>query len=153
FEDDFCFRRLPPETISAVTAAIPKTAWDIIYFGYLHPSDGGLCGPLSRLTSDHTIGGHFYSVNGPFIQPMLKFMQETQARPHGHPDGGSMCRDATYNHLRIVRPDIRVYLAVPSLAIQRSSRTDLHDLAIYDRIALLRPMMGAMRRLKTELHR
>jgi hypothetical protein len=38
-----------------------------------------------------------------------------------------MCRDATYDHLRIVRS------SVPSLAIRRSPRTDLHDLAIYPR--------------------
>jgi hypothetical protein len=75
FEVDFCFRRLPPETISAVTVAITK--WDIIYFAICIHRMAACAALSSRLTSDCTVGGHFYAVNGPFICPMLKFTQET----------------------------------------------------------------------------
>jgi glycosyl transferase, family 25 len=152
FEDDVQFQNVNAEAIREILSSLEHQKWDIVYFGYLQPEDKGLSGSLVEW-SGATLGGHFYAVNGHFLQPMLQYMQACEARPAGHPDGGSMCRDATYNHFRLIKNDIRVLIAVPNLATQRSSRTDLHELAFYDRLAWLRPVTDLARRVKTSIKR
>jgi hypothetical protein len=96
-------------------------------------------------------GAHFYAVNGPFIGRLLEFMRQCQVRPPGHPDGGPMTADAAFSHMRIVTPDIRALMAVPNLAHQRSSRTDIHPTPIFDRIVLLQPIVRGARAIKHRL--
>ena len=64
-----------------------------------------------------------------------------------------MGRDATYNHIRYVVPGVRVFLAVPNLAFQRSSRTNIGALALYDRAVWLRPLIEAARNVKNKIRR
>lgn len=149
FEDDVSFRRVDNDLLENITSAIGRHDWDIFYFGYLSPSGSNLKGPLEFNPPD-TIGGHFYAVNRSFFQPMIDYMYSCEKRPRDHPLGGPMGRDGAYNHVRYVRPETRVYLAVPNLAVQRSSRTDLHPLNALDRITLLQPVLNSLRGLKHE---
>lgn len=148
FEDDVGFRKIPPTSVANIINALRETIWDVVYFGYLEPES--IEGNASlRPWKNTTVGGHFYAVNGHFIEPMIRYMNECEKRPSGHPDGGPMSRDGAYNHIRYVNPDIRVFLSVPNLAFQTSSRTDIAPLHFYDRVFWLRPAMRLLRRLKT----
>ena len=46
-------------------------------------------------------------------------------RPAGHPDGGPMSPDGAFNIYLLQNPNVPCYVASPSLASQRSSRSDL----------------------------
>jgi hypothetical protein len=146
-EDDVSFRAVERRFLLQVTEQLSKEDWDVVFFGYLQPHDDTLTGPLLRWTRD-VRGAHFYAVNGRFIGTMLRYMDECELRPRDHPEGGPMPADGAYNHVRYVTPGISVLLAVPGLAHQRSSRTDLLSKRYYDDIASLRPVLGGLRSVK-----
>jgi glycosyl transferase family 25 len=150
FEDDIAFRKVPELAVNNIVSRLSEESWDVVYFGYLKPEFAELKGPLAAWPHD-TLGGHFYAVNGHFIDTMIQYMNECEARPQGHPDGGPMSRDGAYNHIRRVRPDTRVLLAVPNLAFQRSSRTDISPLRFFDRIFWLRSATQLFRSIKTQV--
>lgn len=150
FEDDVSFRRIDPAIVTQIVKRLDAEEWDVAYFGYLSPSDDALTGPLVAWPAD-VLGAHFYAVNGPFIVPMHQYMSKCELLPPGHPEGGPITADGAYNHVRYVTPNVRVLLSVPSLAHQRSSRTDLHPLSIFDRLLWLRPMLQQVRAVKHSL--
>jgi glycosyl transferase family 25 len=55
--------------------------------------------------------------------------------------------DAAYVWFRRAHPDVRTCFASSTLAVQRSSRSDIADLAFYDRVPLLRDVVGLARRV------
>jgi hypothetical protein len=147
FEDDVRFSRVDTGQIQQIAKELAQHNWDIVYFGYLAPQGVPAEQPLVPWNGP-TTGGHFYGVTGKFIADMSQYMHACMTRPPGHPDGGPMFRDGAYNHVRGVMHDIRIFLSVPNLARQRSSRTDLHSLRFYDRIKPLAPMLAALRAAK-----
>src|SRR5262249_34405661 len=144
FEDDVLFFEIGPSKIEKIVDGLRRHDWDIAYFGYVAPKKLTVDQALHRWMGPIT-GGHFYGVNGKFITEMALYMHACESRPPGHPDGGPMFRDGAYNHVRSVKPDVRIFLAIPNLATQRSSRTDLHELKFYDRVSFLAPVMSALR--------
>jgi hypothetical protein len=150
FEDDVLFKSISAAAIDRILDALDRTPWDVVYFGYVMPDDKALSGPLTAW-KDKTIGGHFYGVNGSFIHKMAVYMTDCEQRPSNHPMGGPTYRDGAYNRIHAVFPGVRVYLAVPNLAEQRSSRTDLHPLKFYDKFVWLRPALEELRILKNHI--
>ena len=113
------------------------------------PSDTGLVGPLLAWYGQ-ILGAHFYAVNGRFMSRLHRYMCECETRPGGHPYGGSMGADGTLNHMCLLNKDIHLFLSVPNLAHQRSSRTDVHPHLIFDQIFSLTPLLSGGRRIKHE---
>jgi hypothetical protein len=150
FEDDVSFRSIDEDVERRIVSRLQVEDWDVIYFGYCKPSDYGLSGPLMPWSND-VIGAHCYAVNERFISPMFQFMNECAKRPCGHPHGGPMTADGAYNHFHRIIPNLRTFLAVPNLAHQRSSRTDVHPTPIFDRIAWLQPAVRGTRAIKHRL--
>ncbi|MBC9882146.1 hypothetical protein G8O24_32970 [Bradyrhizobium sp. INPA01-394B] len=122
-EDDIRFNSVDESTIDRLSSSMPPE-WDIIYFGYLEPKEENRAIGFLPYAKG-TIGGHFYAVNGPFFEVLANYMLACRDRPPGHPLGGKMGRDGTFNQLLIVRPDTKVFLTSPNLAGQRSSRSDI----------------------------
>jgi hypothetical protein len=147
FEDDVSFRKVDPNIEQAIVSQLSRENWDVVYFGYITPDDESLNGPLATWSKD-VIGAHFYAVNGEFIRPMLQYMNECEQRPRDHPEGGPMTADGAYNHIRYLKPNVRVLLAAPSLALQRSSRTDVAPTKTFDRIGWLNPILLLIRDIK-----
>jgi hypothetical protein len=145
-EDDAQFRRVPAAIINNITSALWETTWDVVYLGYLKPLNPRLRGPLAEWQHE-TLGGHFYCVSAPFISTMIEYMNECEMRPRDHPEGGPMSRDGAYNHIRRVKTGIRVLIAIPNLAFQRSTRSDIAVSGV-DRIQVLRPFMRSVRVVK-----
>jgi GR25 family glycosyltransferase involved in LPS biosynthesis len=122
-EDDLKFTNVPGEVVGEVIKAIPDK-WDMIFFGYLYPGEDE--GPVGvQPYSGRTMGTHCYAVNGSFFDTLIEYMRGCRERPAGHPDGGRMGCDGTMNHLRIVMPEARIFLARPNLATQRSSMSSI----------------------------
>jgi glycosyl transferase, family 25 len=147
FEDDVSFRDVGEAFERQVIGRLSHEDWDVVYFGYSIPSDESLVGPLMRWPNDIQ-GAHFYAVNGKFIRTMFEYMNECELRPRDHPDGGPMPADGAYNHVRYVNPNINLFLSVPNLAHQRSSRTDIAQTHIFDGIMWLGPIMHWVRAIK-----
>jgi glycosyl transferase, family 25 len=150
FEDDVSFRSIKKDLEEQLLTRLSGADWDIMYFAYLSPRDDTLRGPLIQWSND-VIGAHFYAINGRFIETMLQYMNQCELRPRDHPAGGPMTADGAYNHVRYVISNIKVFLSVPSLAHQRSSRTDVAPAPIFDRIDWLRPILRSARVIKHRL--
>src|SRR5262249_53639553 len=131
-------------------AQLAREDWDVVCFGYIVPSDDGLAGPLIRWQNDF-LGAQFYAVNGRFIPTMLDYMNDCELRKPGDPYGCPMPADGIYNQVRRVFPNVRLFLSVPNLAHQRSSRTDIAQTHILDRIVGLGPIMLGVRAVKHRL--
>lgn len=151
-EDDISFRNVSARAVASVLDSLHYQNWDIVYFGYLEPKSPTVMGPLSPWPND-TIGGHFYAVNRKFLRPMVQYMNECEFRPRNHPDGGPMSRDGAFNHVRYIDPNVRVFIAVPNLAYQRSSRTDISPIRSFDRISWLRSPIQLLRDVKTQIRK
>jgi len=150
FEDDVSFRDIGVAFERQLMTQLSHEDWDVVFFGYSIPNDASLNGPLMRWPND-ILGAHFYGVNGRFVHRMRQYMNECELRPRDHPDGGPMPADGAYNHVRYVNPNINLFLAVPNLAYQRSSRTDIAQAHILDGPVWLRPIMRGARAIKHQL--
>jgi len=111
------------------------SSWDVFYGGYeaADPDD---------LDNSDIVGAH-----------MMGFTASTAGRVYEYLDnlayeGAHPPIDGAYVWFRRAHRDIRTAFAVPPLAVQRSSRSDVGSLRIYDRIALLRPVLDYARRMK-----
>ena len=156
FEDDVSFRSAPANLADAIVAQLLAQDWDLVFFGYLKPNAETVHQmrakqhdelPLMPWRHD-VIGGHFYGVNGKFIQIMLQYMYDCEGRPRDHHLGGPMSADGAHNHIRYLRPDTKAFIVVPNLAYQRCERTDIWDDKAFDRIVWLRPMVSRLRAVK-----
>jgi glycosyl transferase, family 25 len=131
----------------ALTRRLRQTSWDILYLGYLEPE--APAGDALLVDWDGpTIGGHFYAVHRRVLPRIISFMDACRRRPAGHPAGGPTFRDGAFNRFRQENPDVRTLVTSPCLAGQRSSRTDLHELAWFDRIRIMRPLVNGARWVK-----
>lgn len=149
-EDDALFQPPADAVLARMLTELRGMEWDILSLGYLKPPARESEDSWIRWKSE-TTGTHFYAVNGPTIPRFAEFLEACKTRPVGHPDGGPMHFDGGFNLFRILNEDVRFFIASPCLATQRSSRTDIHDLRFYDRIEALKPIIGALRKLKTRL--
>lgn len=150
-EDDIAFTRDIDEIGTTVMAELDGIEWGFIYFGHDRPVKTNI--PRVEQISEPLLLAHFYAINGSCLERFLPFLEEILKRPAGHPDGGPMHYDGAISTFRIQNPDIPTYIVYPSLASQRSSRTDLHALSIFDRWSLLAPLTTTLRRAKNALKR
>jgi glycosyl transferase family 25 len=146
FADDF-LSRLP-----AVLDTIGREAWDILYAGYTSDQIGDLVGPegnIFRLPHTHPVRcSHFYIIRGQAIADFHNYLGAMLSRPNGHPDGGPMHYDGAINHFRGDRPGLVALATLPTLGIQRRSRTDVHALRWFDRTPLVRNAVQFLRNIK-----
>jgi glycosyl transferase, family 25 len=149
FEDDVSFRSVQESLIMETAERLFQQEWDIVLFGYYEPAGDNLPRPLVPWRG-RTLGTHFYGVNGRFMGKMLRYMRDCEARPRNHPEGPTSA-DGIYNRVRLTNPDVRVFLASPMLAYQRSSRSDIRPGTSYDKFVWLEPMTRCARSIKHRL--
>jgi len=151
FEDDVFFRDVPESEIARMLAELDRQPWDLVYFGYVFPSEDTLTGPLAPCDV-LTLGSQFCGINGPFIRYMAQYMDACEQRPLRHRLGGPSSRDGAFNHVRLIDPNVKVLLAAPNLAWQRFSPSDLTPRKI-DRVPGLRLIMSTYRNLRNSAKR
>lgn len=82
---------------------------------------------LCRLDpNDGKMLAHFLGLRGEVIGLAREYLLRILTRPPGSPLGGPMHVDGAYSWMRRANPHIEGYIAVPSLAVQRSSKSDIH---------------------------
>jgi len=126
--------------------------WDFAYFG--HVEEVGEKSLVALVPfSDGVMTTHFYAVNGRIFDRLLRFLEEVQQRPPGHPDGGPMHLDGAYSTFRARNPDVVTLIASPNLGWQKSSRSDIYPNPWFDRVPGIMQLAGAARTSKIWLKR
>ncbi len=118
----------------------PKQPWSIFYGGY-EASD-----PTNLLTSD-IIGAHMMGFAPETAAHLADFLNNLVY------DGIHPPIDGAYIWYRRAFPDIATLFAEPALGNQRPSRTDIAELRFFDKIPLIRDLIGMARKIKRALNR
>ncbi|KAE9628807.1 LPS biosynthesis glycosyltransferase [Parasedimentitalea maritima] len=146
FSDNFSLR------FREVSRYLKQIDWDMVY-GHM---PAGVPKPdfkqrmrIALVAPDAAIEClHFYGVSGRCAVKALPYLKNILQRPAGDPRGGAMHVDGAYSWFRKSHPELVTVAVDPPLAVQRPSRSDIHDLQWFDRQKLLRPMTNLARRLK-----
>lgn len=125
--------------------------WDLLHGGIKSGFDAPAF--IRVLPTDELLLSHFVAIRGEVISQVVSYLESMAKREGGHPLGGPMHVDGAYNWFRKDNPTVSAYLATPAIALQRPSRTDVHELAWPDRTPILshiinyfRPVVGKARR-------
>lgn len=153
-EDDVAF--VPDFAARAGLVAELPEEWDVFYGGHTQ---------LPELRRDWTetglvridplvefIGLHCYAVSGRALPGLVAAAEAFLTRPNGHPQGGRMPIDGALNIARR-QYGFATYAAMPPLAEQRASRTDIGTLKWFDRMSAFAAPVSAARGLKNGLRR
>lgn len=153
-EDDADFTAAFAAAAGAETRArLDEDAWSIFYGGYAEDSAPGLddiAAGVAAVRPDEPVSTtHMLAFQGRTrIADLVSYLTAMAARPAGSAAGGPMHVDGAYSWYRRQHPEALTLLAVPSLAVQRPSRTDIHALRWFDRLPVLRSAADLARRLK-----
>jgi glycosyl transferase, family 25 len=135
-EDDCEFAPDFADRQAEVAAWLDSTPWDIAYLGHVEP----ISGPPRLVTwgPEATVGlTHCYAVTGNVLSRLSGYLEAITLRSPGSPRGGPMALDGAFGWFRRHNPDVQTVLVTPSLAHQRSSRSDLSP-SWFDRVPVLR---------------
>ncbi|MBI1382425.1 MAG: LPS biosynthesis glycosyltransferase [Planctomycetaceae bacterium] len=156
FEDDIDFPRDYARLQTRVAEGLRTGDWEMFYGGGLPeygttplpPVHGG-----TRLVPFHVPIrlSHFVAIRGPRILELRDYLVAMLGRPEGDPNGGPMDVDGAYGWFRRER-EVITWMAEPALGDQRASASDVTPSRI-DRVPLLAPMLGFLRRAKRALRR
>ena len=156
-EDDLDFARDFGARIATLLPALERLPWDIVYAGFQTPPAGDPVDghPEIRLVApDHAIVcTHFILYRAPALAALTSYLNRMLARPSGDPAGGPMHVDGAISRFRADNPQFRTLVVVPALGHQRASRTDIHALAWFDRLPVVRDLVTPLRRLRARLRR
>lgn len=154
-QDDAQFLPTFQDHEASLVSQLREKDWDIVQFGYFPLPDNGASETFTNLVSEKVgalipfsgqiIGAHCFAVNGKSLDKYIEFLEGLLSRPPGHPDGGPMPIDGSFNRFSL-RSDVTRLIVIPSLVTQKSSRSDV-SLSWYDNIRLLRPLLSMVRNL------
>jgi glycosyl transferase family 25 len=128
--------------------AIQSKEWAIFYPG--HTLKGKTTGLSLLEPTEGVVCTHFLIINHDAIPTIIQELTAILSRAPGHPLGGPMHVDGAYSTIRAQNPQLATYIFSPTLGYQRSSRSDVGDLKVYDRIKILRPIVTRLRRFKQQ---
>ncbi len=153
-EDDVDF--IPNFTIHAtgVFSELQTKKWSLFYGGYR--LFGGLGMDTSEILFDTPPDisielAHFVAFNGQAISETVTYLEAMLRRSPGSPDGGPMHVDGAYNWFRVSHPNRYTFISTMQLGVQRSSRTDIHELNWVDKTMGVRRVISWLRKIKNHL--
>ncbi len=144
-EDDCCFTPALIERQAEVAERLAGEDWDIAHLGHVQPLE-----PTESLLvpwDEPLMTTHLYAVNHTILKRLVEFLELVMSRPNGHPDGGPQHYDGALCMFRAQNPDVRNFIAAPTLATQRSSRSDING-QWYDRMPVLRNAVNLLRKAR-----
>jgi glycosyl transferase, family 25 len=123
-EDDVQLSPRLREAAPDIVAQLRAQPWDLVYLGHFEPTqDHGKV--LLQRRPEGLKGLHCVGVNGRIIPRLVDFLEGVLQRAPGSPEGGPMHVDGAFSFLREKNPEIIALISHPSLAGQRSSRSDV----------------------------
>ena len=147
-EDDSAFG---PDFAAVAAAATAEMSWGICYLGHGAQPPAGPA-PLVEWPAESGVPfTHCYAVRGPVLPLLCSYLEAMILRPAGSPDGGPMSPDGALGWFRKAHPEIRTLLASPSVAGQRSSRSDLSP-RLWDHVPGVKHAAAAFRTWNRQRH-
>ena len=132
----------------ALLKQLDDQPWDIAYLGHDEPwVRERPIGWHRRIERRQSFGTHLLAVQGECLDALAEYMRLCNERPAGHPEGGRMGADGTYEMFRKLHTDRVVLFCNPALAGQRKSRSDVTT-TWFDRVPGLRTMAGWVRHVR-----
>jgi glycosyl transferase, family 25 len=151
-EDDCDFVGKIEPVLLRATQALRSNDWDIFFGGHEDLTcDETSVPPIQMIKSGTWIRGtHFVAFQKKAIEAMVRFLRDIE---HLADDPIAAMRgiDAAYAHFGRTFPDFRYCVAWPKLGYQRSSRTDIQEQPLYERLPLANSLLVPVRRLKRYL--
>lgn len=150
-EDDANFD--PGPHCAGVLDCLQRQDWGFFYGGYrvgaLPPAQQA-CVRLQA--SQEVQATHCLAMRGQeLIAALIDYMEAQLRRSPGDPRGGPMHVDGTYSWFRREHPEACTLLAVPPVARQRASRSDVDRPRFLDRAWGIRFVVGKLRSCKNAL--
>ena len=142
-EDDFASSDALERLQSRLLAQLARSNWDVVAFGHDLPCESPRQSALRPPHASYNLA-HCYAVNGSCFDALIAFLELVQSRPGGHPLGGPMHYDGALGTFRTQNPTRQFLIAFPSVAGQRSSRSDITPSRV-DRMPGLRHVAGLAR--------
>ncbi|SMY08130.1 glycosyltransferase family 25 protein [Flavimaricola marinus] len=151
-EDDLDWSQTFLQTPADTIAAWKDADWDFLHAGLEAAGEGDTQVALKMLTpQDDLMLTHFIGLRGDIIGEARDYLEAITKRPLGSPEGGPMHLDGAYLWYRRAHPDRQTAVGQPRLALQRWSRTDIHDLGWKDSVPVVRQLVRGMRILRNRL--
>jgi len=144
FDPKFCNLKEP------TAAAIAELDWDLLWLGHLEACNRNRELMFERHNKS-LLTTHFYAVNGKTIARIVDAFEAMLARPAGHSEGGPMYPDGAFNTFCQQNPDIIRLVAMPSLAIQRSSRSDVTPKGLVNTLPVVRTIADRYRTVRNRV--
>jgi glycosyl transferase, family 25 len=145
-EDDCEFAPITEEFEHETVRTLRESPWDIVHLGHYEKPE--VSGPPTLIPWDRpTMGAHLYAVNLSALGRLVNFLEQVMQRPNGHPEGGPQHYDGALTMFRAQNKDLVTLIAAPSIAGQRSSRSDIHQGRWFDRVPGLRAAANGVRRI------
>jgi hypothetical protein len=152
-EDDVDFTREGPNRLASLLPQLFARRWDFFYGA--HPlADNGRDGLADIPAKEPVATTSFVAVGGQVIGPFIEFLEGVQRRPPGSPDYGPMHVDGAYTVFRMLNPHYATFAAMPPLARQRSSPSDVTPSnMVLDRWSATRGVAALLRRAVNKVRR
>lgn len=148
-EDDVMFTPQMAEAAHLGAQLAGDDTWDLAYPGHILPPQSEAL--RWERSQQPLVCAHCYAVSARALPEVIAYLEACLTRPAGDPVGGPMHFDGALSMLRAARPDLVTWIASRSLAVQRSSRSDIAGPSWIDRIPLAhwaRSLRNLLRRLR-----
>lgn len=149
-EDDADFVANFQRNALRLCEALQREDWGMLY-GFRPPDrrTDDNAAPVEDIPPDLGVQcTHCLGFRRSVIARIIPYFETILERPGGHPEGGPMHVDGAFSWFRKTHPDAKTKMVGFEFMVQRPSKTDIHELRWYDKIALLAPMLALGRRAK-----
>lgn len=153
-EDDIEFNDVFLESEASIVDSLQQKDWDFVTFAYNDPKvltvpEGVSLVNHAELYPWHrpATGSHCVAFNGRVLSDLIAYLELLASRPKDFYDGCPMHIDGAYNCFRFRNSAVIRLISIPSIATQRSSRSDIANLSWFDKLPFIRIAANFARRL------
>jgi glycosyl transferase family 25 len=140
--------------VGDVALGLKSRAWQFVHLGHIAPVPAPPADAKSTFLEfpGHLQNLHMYGVHRSALAPLVEYLEGCLVRPPGDPIGGPMHVDGALTMFRSAHPEFITLIAQPSLADQRSSRSDI-TFGAFESVPGVKQAMSVARKLKRALKR
>jgi glycosyl transferase family 25 len=135
-EDDIQFAADWSAREPATAERLDRESWGIAYLGHIEPVEPAT-GLVHWPSERRVLLTHCYALDAAVLPRLCRYIDLQHLRPPTSKQGGPMGMDASLTWFRRDHPDVVTILAAPTLAMQRSTRSDLSP-RWFDRLPVVR---------------
>jgi hypothetical protein len=140
--------------VGDVALGLKDRRWQFVHLGHIAPVPAPPPGTAPTLVQfgGHLQNLHMYGVHRSALTPLVEYLEGCLVRPPGDPVGGPMHVDGALTMFRAAHPEFITLIAQPSLADQRSSRSDI-TFGVFESVPGVKQALSLARKLKSALKR